>query len=411
MKLIQLLKWVVNLTLLSGLFAIVTGHRLESNVAVLGGSMRSLVFGASNEIGIATFNFTEAIRTYNVILDTFDENDGVVTSQLAKNGKIIGSMTFDQSLGNIAATSTTKVKKTIATRLAIANGDLKIAGFKDRAEHARLDFIRFEPADGVSSPTFLGKSQECVTLSSSLVSDPVNSLELIARDMELPHEGKLSGVPDYYGWASGPEIVMGNNPGDFKALIAWGQIYADAAGSSSQNTRIQIRNIKTYILSKKTGSWSLVQSSVAVEGAAFREDYADNINVPADTRDEPDGSTSVKLTTGYNYHFWPTSGRATISPDDIAGVFTTVEARLIVDNPAQPDDRDKARFLAGMGGDYWLDTTAGWDYFRTSGAIASGRLRYVDRQWNRFNMTTLTRDELYTNPPPILLATACSDRV
>lgn len=232
-------------------------------------------------------------------------------------------------------------------------------------------------------------------------SEPINSLASIVSDMTLPHEAKLSGVPDYYSWAFGPEIPMGNNPGNFTAITAYGAVYTDAAGNPAQNTRVQIRNLNTYILSKETGIWTLVQSSVDVEGAAFREDFAGNINVPADARQESDGSISVKLIPGYNYHFWPTGGRASINPEDVGGVLTTVEARLVIDHPALPDDRDQARLLMSVGGDYWLDTMAGWDNWQTNGSIAGGRFRYIDSEWDAFNMTTLTAEELYQNPPPM----------
>jgi hypothetical protein len=233
------------------------------------------------------------------------------------------------------------------------------------------------------------------------ISNASDLIHTIVSDMELPHEGQPQGVPNYYSWAFGPEIVMGNNPNNFSAITAWGQIYADVAGNSAQNTRVQIRNIKTLILSQATGSWAVVQSSTAVEGAAYREDYADNVSIPPDVRYAADGSVSVKLTPGYNYHFWPTGGRGTIDADDVAGVFTTAEARLIVNDLTLPDDRDQARILMSVGGDYWLNTTSSWDYFETHGAIGTGRFRYIGTEWNSFNMTTLTRDEIYSNPPPM----------
>jgi hypothetical protein len=82
-------------------------------------------------------------------------------------------------------------------------------------------------------------------------------------------------------------------------------------------------------LSKTDGQWHQVQSSQRVEGAAFREDYVGNINQPANIRSEPDGSISVTAGGGFNFHFRP-SGRASIDPNDISGVFTTVQARLIL---------------------------------------------------------------------------------
>jgi hypothetical protein len=213
----------------------------------------------------------------------------------------------------------------------------------------------------------------------------------------MPH-----GVPTSYSWASGPRIGWGNNPQGFQAMTAWGQLYEAATGNSATNTRVQIRNIRAYMLSKRDGQWYLLQSSTGVEGAAFREDYVANINQPANIRYEPDGSISVKVGQGYNFHFW-SPGRAPIDPNDVDGIFTTVQARLIIDNPQQADDRTQARYLLSMGGDYWLNLTANWDYLKTNGDIGIGKFKYVTTNWQAFNMTTLSAEQLGQNPPPIAL--------
>jgi hypothetical protein len=228
----------------------------------------------------------------------------------------------------------------------------------------------------------------------------VNSIETIVGDMRLPHEGRPHGVPRSFDWAAGPRMGMGNDPGAFKAMVAWGQLYEDARGNPATNTRVQIRDIKAYVL-KGDGQWHLLQSARRVEGAAYREDFAGDVNRAADVRLEDDGSISVKAGDGYNYHFWPSTGRASIDPHDIDGVFTTVQARLVIHDPDGPDDRDQARYLLGMGGDYWLSLTAQWDQWKTNGDIAIGRFRYVRTAWQAFNMTTLSEEALCENPPPL----------
>jgi hypothetical protein len=230
---------------------------------------------------------------------------------------------------------------------------------------------------------------------------PLNTLETIIQDSTLPHEGRPHGVDDSVDWSQTPRIGMGNDPGNFRAMTAWGQLYMDRAGSSATNTRVQIRNIRAYSLSKRDGQWHVWQSSTSVDGAAYREDFAGDVNIPALARAEAGGGLSVKLVDGYNYHFWPTSDRASFDPQDIAGVFTTVQARLVIDDPQKPDDRDQARLLLCMGGDYWLNTTAQWDKWKTNGDIAIARFKYVKKGWQAFNMTTLSAEDLRKNPPPL----------
>jgi hypothetical protein len=229
----------------------------------------------------------------------------------------------------------------------------------------------------------------------------LNTLETIAEDMSLPHEAPPHGVPGSFDWAKGPRLGMGNEPGEFRAVTAWGQVYEAAQGNPAVNTRVQIRNIRTYILSRQDGLWHLVQSSTGAEGAAYVEDFAGDVNKPPETRREEDGSLSVKAGGGYNFHFWPTSGRAAIDPGDIAGVFTTVQARLIVDDPSLPDDRSQARYLLSMGADYWLSLSAQWDEWKTNGDVGIGRFKVVTSGWRAVNMTTLDLEALLQNPPPL----------
>lgn len=230
----------------------------------------------------------------------------------------------------------------------------------------------------------------------------VNSIQTIIDDMTKPHEAKLHGVPASYDWSTGPRMGHGTPPADFKAFIPWGQVYEAGDGNPATNTRVHLRDIRAYVLSKKTGKWQLLTHSDDVEGSAFREDFAGNDSKPADLRTEPDGGVSVKAGDGYNFHFWSSTGRQPINPNDVAGVFTTVQGRLVVDDPSKPDDRTQARYLLGMGGDYWRSLTAQWDAaFNNVGDAAIGRMKWVTTEWQAFNMTTLSADEIRKNPPPL----------
>jgi hypothetical protein len=228
----------------------------------------------------------------------------------------------------------------------------------------------------------------------------INSVATIIYDIQAPHEGMPHGVPAHYSWATRPRVGS-NNPKKFTAMTAWGQLYEAAQGNRATNTRVQLKNIKAYYLSKLDNKWHLLQSSTKVEGAAYREDFAGDINKPADIRYESDGSVSVKAGNGYNFHFWPASGRAKINPYNIRAMFTTVQARLVVDNPGRPDDRSVARYLLNMGGDYWLNLNARWDNWRTNEDFGMGKFKYVKSNWQAFNLITLPADQIRRYPPPI----------
>jgi len=244
----------------------------------------------------------------------------------------------------------------------------------------------------------------CPDAPQTITSDIPNSVDLIISDMTLPHEGYPHGVPESYDWAQGTVSHSQSVPERFHAMVAWGQVYEDSCGTPAENTRVQIRDIRAYMLSKQDNKWHLLQSSRRVDGAAYKESFVPPINKPGDIRNETDGSISVKAGGGFNFHFY-TPTRAVIEPGDVAGIFTTVQARLVVDDSALPDDRKHARYLLNEGGDLWRNTTVEYDKEENSPAIGMGRFKYVTTGWQSFNMLYmeggLDESRLRENPPPI----------
>jgi hypothetical protein len=229
---------------------------------------------------------------------------------------------------------------------------------------------------------------------------PYNSLEDIIGDITLPHEGLPHGVPDSYDWAKGPRRGAQRPPDGWTAAIAWGQLYEWAEGNPAINTRVQIRDMEMYYLSKIDNQWHQMQKSLRVDGAAYVEDFVGDVNKPADIRSEPDGSISVTAGDGYNFHFWPSAGRVVIPKDEVEGCFVTLQCRLILDDPNGVDDRREARYLMSVGGDWWESLTAQWDNWTTNRDMGIGRFRFVTTEWRGYNMISLTESQVRENPPP-----------
>jgi hypothetical protein len=240
---------------------------------------------------------------------------------------------------------------------------------------------------------------------------PTNSLDDIIGDITLPHEGLPHGVPESYDWSTGPRKGAQRPPEGWTAAIAWGQLYEWAEGNPATNTRVQIRDMELYYLGKSDGQWHQLQKSLCVEGAAYVEDFVDDINKPADIRSEPDGSISVTAGDGYNFHFWPSAGRVEFPADEIEACFVTVQCRLILDDPEGVDDRDEARYLMSVGGDWWESLDAVWDNWTTNADMGIGRFRFVTSAWKGYNMISLPAEEVTENPPPFAGSTEVEQSV
>lgn len=238
-----------------------------------------------------------------------------------------------------------------------------------------------------------------ITTSNSLLFSQTN-LEEIIGDMNLPHEGRPHGVPDNYNWAINPRRGAVEPPADWTAAIAWGQLYEWIEGNPADNTRVHLTDLELYYLNKNDNKWYRIQKAVRVSGAAYREDFAGDDNIPADIRLEPDYSVSVTCGNGRNFHFWPNSGRVSIPKNVVAGCFVTIKARLIADDPLKEDDRDSARYVLSVGGDWWLSLTAQWDNWTTNADMGIGRFRFVGKEWRSFNMYSVTDSTIRNNPPP-----------
>lgn len=126
----------------------IVSYRLENIGAASGGQVLSLRGGAQDELGVATVAFTGPEGVYDVLIGTFDENDGLARFELTHSENLIGSATLDQQLGSGSANARTFVALTLAQSIQLGAGDvLTLTGFEEASEHARLDYIEFIPSN------------------------------------------------------------------------------------------------------------------------------------------------------------------------------------------------------------------------------------------------------------------------
>ncbi len=188
---------------------------------------------------------------------------------------------------------------------------------------------------------------------------------LLAKShMTQPCEAVPHGA-DSFNWARQPAIVMGCNPtaaglpswysgtkyAEWPRIIAWFTVYREAGAALPRNTRVAVRNLQLWIKSKATGQWSQIDSQVTPHGGAH---YAENMSGVTQTwepRTEADGSVSLRPPKDFCAHGW--GAMQQISVSDIAGVYASVEHRVIADNPSDTECRLLDRWAVNVGVDYY----------------------------------------------------------
>jgi hypothetical protein len=223
----------------------------------------------------------------------------------------------------------------------------------------------------------------------------------IANDMAGSNEANPQGVPSSYQWSQGPTITMGNNPKGWQAITAWGVVTVPVAGNPATNTRVNIRDVQLFFLSKSSDKWLTLQNASQPNGADYVDDFSGNTSQPADIRTESDGTISVTAGGGWCFHFYPTD-RGPINPNDIGGIVAIFQARLIVDDPSLPDDRSIAQYIASAGADYYPALTGGWPGNQSyNPGVGTGKFKFVRNDWRFYAMTSMTAAQLSANPPPV----------
>lgn len=228
-------------------------------------------------------------------------------------------------------------------------------------------------------------------------------------------------------WSVTPRIERGNDWTDAVFMIPWAYGGHDCKGDPTNNTRVHIKDMGLYV--KTNGKWIHTAESDTIKEQFnhVATDYPHCWDEPMSLdhrwrgetyiawRDElfppapsywwrlEDEGTSYKPALDWHVHPFPGDGTGrtyiedTIGDGELEGVVAYFRAKLIVDNPSLPDDRDQARFVMVCGADYKPILTPGQYGY----GLGVGRYQYVTKEWKTFYATSIPWDELKENPPPI----------
>jgi hypothetical protein len=223
---------------------------------------------------------------------------------------------------------------------------------------------------------------------------PADQLGDIARPFGTRHEALAEGVPLSYDWAQASRLGRGNQvPAGYGALTGWGQVFW-AAGSAGTGQAVELKDSQTYVCTGANRQWQRIQQG-AIEGAAFRADFAGNDNVPANVTQVAEGQVRVGFPAGRAFHYWPRQGRAALAGNEaVCGVMVVFQARVTAADGSPLPAGVQPALLIGGGADYWASTTAAWNQYQTNQDVGIGQLRRLSTQWRWYGVTTAAQADL-----------------
>ncbi len=126
-------------------------YHTEDNQFASNGKVISLYSGDgnNNDTGTASFEFEGGTGLYKIVIDTFDENDGVGQIDIEQNANQLASFQLDRQLGSHLANDTTKTSLEISDVFVSSGDEFRIEGMEQgniyTGEHARIDAVHFMP--------------------------------------------------------------------------------------------------------------------------------------------------------------------------------------------------------------------------------------------------------------------------
>lgn len=265
-----------------------------------------------------------------------------------------------------------------------------------------------------------------------------DEVQTMIDDMEKMNDVDLRrNEDDQGGRYTGPgHVVMGNEargtnaPGYWQDQLVHRDLISDkywqavnpwmyitpGRANAATNTRVELSQIKLNVLHRSTNRWETIELR-KIEGMLYPWSLRGKDVKEANLRDGQNGSIQMLQDPDMLFHGW--GGEMTYDTKDILAVHAQVQARLVVDDQAKADDRDKAQLLLQVGVDYYpvigmrvddplLEMKDGGGYFPGAGL---SRAKLISNDWQTFNFInvdvakqepggSITVAQLRDNPPP-----------
>jgi len=229
------------------------------------------------------------------------------------------------------------------------------------------------------------------------VAAPTPSLDFIAQNTPGYSQGFPAGVPKTYSWCNGMTKPPGNGepPSDFTAVTALGSVYPKFGEPeySNPDAKIVIANAKTYVRTRATKEWTVVQdqSEDEIAGAHFATNASRN--TASEMKIEPrDGVINISSPPpARNGTFWIVK-RGAYAAGAVDAVYVQIDMKT-----TDP----KMKLVANVGAEWWRAPDAAYTLGVTN-SQGAGNSNWVElsSDWSTLVFYSGSTAQFVADPPP-----------
>ncbi len=366
--------------------------------------------------------YSESIKNANAMIDAAYQNETLIVGGV----KDFYQLTKDERDEDHHESITTSIVKSTVPGIidALSNLDAENFGRKEIYSFKNNGFILKNNKindDLVSEINELIKKLNNGTVTVKKFKDNVSDFKELRETMEIKdqrpiftlkssitayyHEG-IPNVHDTSNWKYAPRFGS-YKPVSWKASAQWATFYLQDGADYVENTGIEITNMKFYGYKESTNEWVLITHTMP-QGNFYDKDFKDDFNkdFPNNRRYDFDTKTTTilldKSTEGFNYHpFSEQIDLAEIDMVDVKYVISVLDARLVKWDENGPDNIDDAKYVANVGGDWWIRKGAMWlPDWSANKDIAIGQYRTLTRDWKTVYMCNVP-SEIFDDIVPV----------
>ena len=181
--------------------------------------------------------------------------------------------------------------------------------------------------------------------------------------------------------------------GAFQALGCWSNIYRVEGTPFTQNTGVEMKDIKVY--GWYNGAWELVQHLPVPNGNFYAESFSGDSNrYFGDSVKQSSISKTIILReankiNSENCMYHPFSNIKAFDTK-YQYIYTCIDLRKVKWNENGVDDRDQTHYCSNCGGDWWLKEGLMFhDSWQHNKGVCQPKMIEITKEWRRFSMTTV----------------------